>query len=135
LLAQQDVLWLHLDEFIRQLRERAAPSCDSKEEGVIDLVQWLNFLTFDTIGDLAFGTPVGCLRQGQRSRYIDVIFSLVKISNYFRAARRFPSPLRQMIMAAVVPWGLIDDYHFQIKFSEDKVEERMRRETDRADLC
>ncbi|KAH8691885.1 cytochrome P450 [Talaromyces proteolyticus] len=132
LLAQQDVLGVHLDEFIRQLRQRAASSSHSqekeeegKEEGVVDLVQWLNFLTFDTIGDLAFGSPVGCLRKDHRSRYIDVVFSLVKISNHFRAARRFPSPLQQILMIAVIPWGLKDDYHFQIKFSE---------ETDRTDL-
>lgn len=130
LLAQEDVLGVHLDEFIAQLHHRASSS-----KGAVDLVQWLNFLTFDTIGDLAFGSPVGCLREGKRSRYIDVIFSLVKISNYFRAARRFPSPLKELLMLAVVPRGLKDDYRFQIQFSEGKVEERMRRETDRADLC
>jgi cytochrome P450 len=33
----------------------------------IDLVEWLNFTTFDIFGDLCFGEPFGCLERGNIS--------------------------------------------------------------------
>ncbi|RDA95932.1 hypothetical protein CP533_5890 [Ophiocordyceps camponoti-saundersi (nom. inval.)] len=35
-----------------------------KPEARVDLSLWLNYLAFDIIGDLAFGSPLGMLRQG-----------------------------------------------------------------------
>lgn len=145
LTAQQDVLKTHLDLFIEQLRKRALlESIDSTEndkkgdgadhDGIVDIVKWLNFLTFDTIGDLAFGSPFGSLVDGVTTRYVDVIFSLVKFGNWYRAARRFPSPLRELMVIAMIPKNLVKDQQFQHRVSRLKVEERMKRGTERADF-
>lgn len=137
LTAQQDVIKTHLDTFIEQLKRRAATTSEdaSSENGIVDIVQWLNFLTFDTIGDLAFGSPFGCLLDPvNNTRYIQVIFSMIKVGNYFRAARRFPSPLKQVLMLAIVPRRLVEDRKYQVQVSKDKIDERMKRETERADF-
>jgi cytochrome P450 len=140
LTAQQDVIKTHLDTFIEQLKKYAvSPSAKDKAEtssdGIVDIVQWLNFLTFDTIGDLAFGSPFGCLLDPvNNTRYIQVIFSMIKVGNYFRAARRFPSPLKQLLMLAIVPRRLIEDRKYQVQVSKDKIDERIKRETERADF-
>jgi hypothetical protein len=135
LTAQQDVIKTHLDIFIEQLRKRAVRASAEEDEvetpssdGIVDIVQWLNFLTFDTIGDLAFGSPFGCLPDPvNNTRYIQVIFSMIKVGNYFRAARRFPSPLKQLIMLAIVPRRLVEDRKYQVLVSRDKIDERMAR--------
>jgi aspirochlorine biosynthesis cytochrome P450 monooxygenase len=138
--SQQDVIKIHLDAFIDQLKKRALlestgnKSDNMDQDGVIDIVQWLNFLAFDTIGDLAFGSAFGCLAEGVPSRYIDVIFGLVKFGNWYRAARRFPSPLRELMVIAMIPRNLIQDQRFQHKISIDKVAERMKRDTERPDF-
>lgn len=139
LTAQQDVIKTHLDTFIGQLKKQALPGgeIEVKEsgDGFLDIVQWLNFLTFDTIGDLAFGSPFGCLLDPvNNTRYIQVIFSMIKVGNYFRAARRFPSPLKQLLTLAIVPRRLIEDREYQVQVSKDKIDERMKRETERADF-
>lgn len=139
LTAQQDVIKTHLDTFIEQMKKQALPAGEDevKEsgDGVLDIVQWLNFLTFDTIGDLAFGSPFGCLLDPvNNTRYVQVIFSMIKVGNYFRAARRFPSPLKQLLMLAFVPRQLEEDRKYQIQVSKDKIDERMKSETDRADF-
>lgn len=137
LTAQQGVIKTHLDTFIAQLKRRAVPRPhnETSRDGIVDIVQWLNFLTFDTIGDLAFGSPIGCLLDPvNNTRYIQVIFSMIKVGNYFRAARRFPSPLKQLLMLAIVPKRLVEDRKYQVQVSKEKIDERMRRETERADF-
>ncbi|KAF3407915.1 Isotrichodermin C-15 hydroxylase [Talaromyces pinophilus] len=137
LTAQQGVIKTHLDTFIAQLKKRAVPPPhnETSRDGIVDIVQWLNFLAFDTIGDLAFGSPIGCLLDPvNNTRYIQVIFSMIKVGNYFRAARRFPSPLKQLLMLAIVPKRLVEDRKYQVQVSKEKIDERMRRETERADF-
>jgi cytochrome P450 len=43
-----------------------------------DIVRWLNFVTFDIIGDLSFGESFGCLERGDFHFWITVIFDAVK---------------------------------------------------------
>lgn len=52
---QEPLIMSYIDLFIRRLRGYA-----NREEKV-NLEEWLNFLTSDIVGDLAFGTPFGCL--------------------------------------------------------------------------
>lgn len=140
LTAQQDVIKTHMDNFVEQLKKRAvSPFVEDKvatsSDGIVDIVQWLNFLTFDTIGDLAFGSPFGCLLDPvNNTRYIKAIFSMIKVGNYLRASRRFPSPLKQLLMLAIVPRRLIGDREYQIQVSKEKIDERMQREAERADF-
>ncbi|TDL27080.1 benzoate para-hydroxylase [Rickenella mellea] len=37
---------------------------DNKEDGYVDIREWLHYFTFDTISDLLFGEPVGMIAQG-----------------------------------------------------------------------
>jgi hypothetical protein len=48
----------YVNLFVDRLREKA-----HKGEPA-NMVSWFNFCTFDIIGDLSFGEPFGCLREG-----------------------------------------------------------------------
>jgi cytochrome P450 len=58
LLEQESIIRGYVDLFI----ERLAPFATSGRE--LNMCEWFNFTTFDIIGDMAFGEPFGCLRDG-----------------------------------------------------------------------
>jgi hypothetical protein len=58
LMEQEHILREYVDLFVARLREMARRG----EE--VDMVRWFSFCTFDIIGDLSFGEPFGCLREG-----------------------------------------------------------------------
>jgi cytochrome P450 len=59
LLEQEQILKESVDLFVRRLREM------THRGEAADMVSWYNFCTFDIIGDLSFGEPVGCLEEGE----------------------------------------------------------------------
>jgi len=54
---QQDVILHYTDMFISQLKKNGATES-------IPMQDWLNWLTFGIIGDLAFGEPFGAVAEG-----------------------------------------------------------------------
>lgn len=69
---QEDTVQGFIDLLIRRIHEFA----ERDEE--FDIVRWLNFVTFDIIGDLSFGESFGCLESGDFHFWIKVIFDAVK---------------------------------------------------------
>jgi cytochrome P450 len=65
-----------VQEFIDLLMQRIHEFAERGEE--FDIVRWLNFVTFDIIGDLSFGESFGCLESGDFHFWIKVIFDAVK---------------------------------------------------------
>jgi cytochrome P450 len=58
LLEQEYIIKTYVDQLITNLKRLGA------NDEAFNMVNWLNFTTFDIIGDLAFGEPFGCLDQG-----------------------------------------------------------------------
>ncbi|KAL1966235.1 hypothetical protein VTN77DRAFT_4787 [Rasamsonia byssochlamydoides] len=127
---QEALLRKYVDLMITQLCKRAA--CPDTN-GVVDLVSWYNFTTFDIIGDLAFGEPFGCLRDGVWHRWIKVIFSTIKAVTFLRAARRFPSPVKE-ILFKFVPASLVESRKYQFKFSAERARRRIMQGSEREDF-
>jgi cytochrome P450 len=61
LLEQEPILRGYVELFVEKLREMAHNGKPA------NMVSWFNFCTFDIIGDLSFGEPFGCLREGKIS--------------------------------------------------------------------
>lgn len=59
LLEQEDIVKRYVDQLMANLTRMA------ETEETFNLVNWLNFTTFDIIGALAFGEPFGCLDLGR----------------------------------------------------------------------
>lgn len=79
---QEDVMKRYTDLFIEKLTAKA------RDGSIIDIVRWFNFVTFDLIGDLAFGEPFGCLESGCYHPWVRMIFETVKISPFAKLAER-----------------------------------------------
>jgi cytochrome P450 len=59
LMEQEDIVHEYVDLLIKQIQTHAT----NKPQGE-EMVKWYNYITFDIIGDLAFGDPFGSLKSG-----------------------------------------------------------------------
>lgn len=62
---QEPIIKGYVDLMMKRLRERCPPAGDKTSKTVFDMRHWFNFITFDVIGDMAFGEPFGCLEKGE----------------------------------------------------------------------
>ena len=72
---QEPLIQANVDLLMKQLRKY--PNSESSAR-IIDLNEWMNWTTFDLIGDLAFGEPFGCLQQGDYHPWVALIFNSIK---------------------------------------------------------
>ncbi|KAK5169776.1 uncharacterized protein LTR77_005754 [Saxophila tyrrhenica] len=80
---QEYIVKRYVDQLIENMHRMAG-----KDEE-FNLVNWLNYTTFDIIGDLAFGEPFGCLDLGRFHEWVSMIYETVKAGAYEQATRRF----------------------------------------------
>jgi len=83
LLDQEDIVQGYVDMFIQKLGVKADAGTN------VNLVDYLNYTTFDIIGDLAFGEPFGCLKDEKFHDWVALIFETIKVGALEQATRRF----------------------------------------------
>ncbi|KAL4926326.1 cytochrome P450 [Aspergillus undulatus] len=119
---QEYIIQHYVDIFISKLKGMA----DEKLE--FNLVNWLNFATFDIIGDLAFGEPFGCLDLGAFHSWVALIFETVKVGALEQATRRFAEAgsWTQSLLLHMIPDYLRKRRRDHLSLSKEKVEQRLR---------
>lgn len=123
---QEPLIISYIDLFIRRLRGYA------DREDKVNLEVWLNFLTFDIVGDLAFGAPFGCLEGSGYHPWVANIFHSIKIGAFLRALSVYPflaAQIRKFLPKRLIRKRLA---HFQM--SKDKVTQRLATTTARPDF-
>jgi cytochrome P450 len=60
--AQSPIIQHYVDQLVEQLKARAGTT--------FDMVEWLNFCTFDVSGDLSFGESFDCLKNGKAHPWV-----------------------------------------------------------------
>ncbi|TLS20861.1 uncharacterized protein PpBr36_10870 [Pyricularia pennisetigena] len=128
--SQEPSMTRYVDMLIRQLHGQS-----SSAGPVVDINLWYSFTTFDLIGDLAFGEPFHCLRDGQWHWWLTAVFDIFKAGTYIRAARRFPTVLYYAILLCIVPKELLQMRERQYKFGVERINRRLEQtNTDKADF-
>lgn len=85
-LRQQEYLLLsYIDLLVGRLRDCVS----SPETAVIDMVKWLNFTTFDIVGDLALGESFHCLEESRYHGWVSILFTQFKAAAIFVSLRFF----------------------------------------------
>ncbi|KAK6823491.1 cytochrome P450 [Apiospora arundinis] len=69
---QEDYVKGYVDILIQRMKNHAA------EGKVVDVTRWYNYLTFDIIGELAFGEPFGCLKESDYHPLVAMIFGGIR---------------------------------------------------------
>ncbi|KAJ5745200.1 hypothetical protein N7520_010382 [Penicillium odoratum] len=99
---------------------------------VVDLTRWLDFTTFDLIGDLAFGEPFGCLSNSTYHWWVLIILDAVKASAYLKVFWFYP--LLLPLFALLVPKHLLEKRTASFNLSVEKMRRRLNSNTTRPDF-
>ncbi|PLN85917.1 putative cytochrome P450 monooxygenase [Aspergillus taichungensis] len=127
---QEVYLHNYVDLFISRLHQKVAEGND-----VVNMVDWFNFMTFDVIGDLAFGEPFGLLKQGKTDRYLSSLFGFLDAEVYMRTATRLVAkPWLGFVRRLITPKRLQDDFLYTYEWARDRLTRRVASDTKRQDF-
>ncbi|KAK5128233.1 hypothetical protein LTR85_002900 [Meristemomyces frigidus] len=121
LVEQEYIIKRYVDQFIANLKGFA------ERDEQFNLVNWLNFTTFDIFGDLAFGEPFGCLDLGRYHEWVALIYEAVKAGAIEQATRRFApaGSLTQTILVSLIPKRIRDYRSEHLRRSREKCMKRL----------
>lgn len=86
---QESLILRHIDNLIAELKKQV-----SMNDGPIDFLRWLEYITFDIIGDLCFSESFDCVVSSENRGQIDTLQAGMKAIIY-----KFISRLFRMEMA------------------------------------
>ena len=124
----QQALWGQepiVQDYVTKLLDNIKSFCEKGQS--FDIVDWYNFMTFDVIGDLAFGESFGCLERGDFHFWITLIFRSVQAGAIEAATRRFAtpgSPLQRYLMKWI-PNEMRTQRRDHLNYSREKVLKRL----------
>ncbi|RYP06150.1 hypothetical protein DL764_003326 [Monosporascus ibericus] len=94
---QEPIIGAYVDLLIQRLRENskpAAPSSSGSGQGEVapatlpvNMREWLNWTTFDVIGDLGFGSAFGCLEKSDYHPWVHLIAHNLIANSVMQALR------------------------------------------------
>lgn len=81
-----------------------------------------DFTTFDIIGDMAFGEPFGCLRDGVFHSWVSLITQTIKAGAFEQATRRMftTGSLPQKLLVKLIPSDLRQKRVSHLELSKEK---------------
>jgi cytochrome P450 len=82
LMDQEPIVQDYMSKVVSRLRQFA------RDEQAVDICDWFNYFTFDTMGDLAFGESFGCLDEGKYQEWVDKLFMTIKDGTLIQFSRR-----------------------------------------------
>jgi cytochrome P450 len=115
----------YMDLLINNLRE------DAEQNRTVNMVSYLNFLTFDLIGDLSFASPFDALKTRKEHPWMVTFFKSVTEGTILGQLAGFPL-LLPFLALFYVP--LRQSGRQQIKYTKQKVAERIDGGSERPDF-
>lgn len=89
------------------------------------MVQMYQFTTFDFMGDLTFGQPLGLLRDLKYSRWLEVVFDSIKVIPVVQLIQYYP--WLHSLFKMLEPQSIKDMKYNHFKYSADRVDLRLER--------
>jgi cytochrome P450 len=91
----------------------------------MNLVKLYNCTTFDIMGDLAFGEPLGMLDTGEYTPWVKAVFNNMKVLSIARIASEYP--LFGRIFHALTPKSLQEQRRLHFDHSAQRVNRRLEK--------
>lgn len=126
LAVQEPILQKNIDLFLHQLQSLSLQGLP------VDLRLWYNYVTFDMIGDLAFGESFGCLATSTYNEWVSFVLDHFYMSTLLQVVHRF-RPLNQLL-AAMIPSSLAEKRKKHEEMALAKVRRRIQRGSERPDF-
>jgi hypothetical protein len=115
----------YMDLLVSNLRE------DAQQNRSVDMVAYLNWLTFDIIGDLSFASPFDALKSRQSHPWMSTFFKSIIEGTVLGQLLGFPILLPFLILFA---GPLKSAQKRQLEYTRDKVQERIDGGSERPDF-
>ena len=91
-----------------------------QDKVTVDIVRWLNFATFDIIGNFVYGgEPFGCLRRGGFHPWVEMIFTWLESAGLFFSICYYTS--LSSVLLRLVPPSLIKQKEEFDRLGRDRV--------------
>lgn len=128
--SQEALLLRYADLMATKLGE----ACDRSEQGTatLDMAQIYAFATFDIMGDLLLGQPLGLLENTRFSPWVQAVFDSVKIIPMVMMMRAYPILWRTFKMLQPKWMSDMETAHF--RHTADRVDARMKKGSDQPDI-
>jgi hypothetical protein len=127
---QEPLMNVYFDLLIRKLHEKI----DGPDNGKVNMVRWLNFTTFDLVGDLVFGESFDALRMDDYGFWIGHIFPSLKFVRLMRIMRAYPLIGKPLLFILTRFTNIQKGRLKHMKYARDKTSRRLDTETDRRDF-
>lgn len=123
---QEPIIGEYVDLLINQLHAHAEGGTKP-----VNMRNWINWATFDIIGDLGFGSSFGCLKSGDYHPWVSLITDNIRMATYMAA-------LRAVGGAFIVQWisdsGFLKKRDMHRALIREKLEQRIEFGAERPDF-
>ena len=126
---QKPLVQVHIDNLIGGIQKQI----DSPAKGEINVVDWCHWITFDIIGDLAFGEPFDCLANLQYTPWVEKLMQGLKAVASVSVAMRF-SLLARFLQFYISKTAMVKDALEHGRLSKEKVNRRLQNGSSRPDF-
>lgn len=123
---QGPVIRGYVDLFCQRLREASAKS------QLVVLSDWLSYVAFDIVGDLSFGEPFGCLKEGKEDEWLTSMANLGTTGVIFQCLGFFPWIKEPLVMIFAKTMRKYRDAH--LSSSTEKMRRRIEFKGERPDF-
>ncbi|KAI3320822.1 cytochrome p450 monooxygenase [Xylariaceae sp. AK1471] len=123
--AQEPIFREYVDLLIKRLEEHAA------DEKPIDMTAWLNFTTFDVIGNLTFGSDFSCLQRESYHPWVKAITGNLKDLATMRSILQFIPP---SLVFRLFQLGFFKGRKNHMAYAREKLRKRIEIEGERPDF-
>ncbi|KAK5658141.1 hypothetical protein OQA88_2114 [Cercophora sp. LCS_1] len=124
--AQEPLFRRHTDLLMTRLAEAASAKSD------IDLVKLYQFTTFDIMGDLTFGQPLGLLQNNKYSTWVQSVFDSIKAIPIAQFIQHYT--LLDALFNLVEPKAIRDMKYNHFRHSADRVDKRLEQGSKEPDI-
>ncbi|KAJ5248736.1 Cytochrome monooxygenase lcsI [Penicillium chermesinum] len=124
---QEGLIQSYVDLLIRCLDDEI-----SESRATTEMTKWLNFTTFDIIGDLVFGDPFDCLKNKTYHFWVTLAFTSVKAGSFRVVAAIYPFLLP--FMKLLTQGDLLKRRDEFFGLSKEKMQRRLNTKTPRPDF-
>ncbi|KAJ6025062.1 hypothetical protein N7540_005859 [Penicillium herquei] len=124
---QEPIIQSYVDKLFTKLDDRV----QNDQSSAVDVVEWINYLAFDLIGDLTWGSPFGCLDGLTYHPWVQTVGQF-KAAIVVGALKFYPSIYA--FLMAITPPSALQAVMDMWKLTEQNVRERVASGANRPDL-
>ncbi|KAK0640198.1 NAD-dependent protein deacetylase hst2-1 [Lasiodiplodia hormozganensis] len=121
---QEPLIKRYVDQLVDLMRRTTKENGDAK----LDMVKLYNCTTFDIMGDLTFGEPLGLLEQSEYTPWVRAVFGSIKAQHLARIMMEYP--VLGKLAVLFTPKGLDEQVRVHFQHSADRVDRRLAKSDD-----